>query len=47
MRCGPEPVLAQEGLPLAPLMEVLMEEGSGAALVQKDGAMVEKDAVEE
>ena len=40
---GPEPVLAQEGPPLVPLMEVLNEE-SGTALVQEDGAMVGNEA---
>ena len=41
---GPEPVLAQEGPPLAPLTEALYKESS-AALVQEDSAMVGDEAM--
>ena len=48
VRWGPEPILAQKGLPLAPLTEVPTEtEENGTVLVQEDGAMVEDDATVE
>ena len=42
MRWEPEPILAQEGSPLAPLGEEPMEVEDGATLVQEDGAMAEE-----
>ena len=48
VRWGPEPILAQEGLPLVPLMEALIEvKENGATLAQEDGTVVEDyDVVE-
>ena len=41
-------ILVQEGLPLAPFTEVLIEARENSAiLVQKDGATVEDDAIVE
>ena len=43
MRWEPEPILAQEGPPLAPSTEV-PEEESGATPAQKEGTTAEDDA---
>ena len=47
VRWGPEPILAQKGPPLPPLMEVLMVEKNGAMLVQENGAAAEDDSMAE
>ena len=48
VRWVPEPILAQEGLPLVTFMEVLMEvEKNGTMLVQKDDATLKDDAISE
>ena len=45
---GPEPILVQEGMPLANFMEVPIEvEENSTTLVQEDGAMAEDDAAAE
>ena len=45
VRWGPEPILAQEGPPLVPLTEVLMEVEEWCHTgAQEDGTMVEDDA---
>ena len=43
VRWGPEPILVQEGPPLAPLLKV-PEEESGIVLAQEDGATMEDDS---
>ena len=43
VRWGPDPILEQEGPPLDPIREELMEVKDGATLVQKDGAMMEEE----
>ena len=47
VRWGPELILAQKGLPLAPLIEVKMVEENGTVQVQKKGGMAEDDAIAE
>ena len=47
VRWGPGQILTQEGPPLAPLTEVLMEAENVATQVQKDGATAEDDAIAE
>ena len=45
VRWGPALILVQEGLPLAPLKEVVAEvEENGATPVQEDSAIAEDDA---
>ena len=41
VRWGPEPILTQEGPPLAPLGEMQMEVEDGTAPGPEDGAVVE------